>query len=1222
MVMRGRKFFYWTLGIAAGTLLLLCGLLLAAPLFINLESVHGEITSRIDRETGGHGAFQKLEISFLPRPHAVIYDGKLSLEGSQRVVFKTATIYPKLLPLLKGQLLPSRIQCDSLRADIDMESMREKQPSGHRNPQTDAKSKISRGIRAWAQKTSGLTIQVQNGFLSLSAEESRKFQVSDIDLSAENEGGSLALDLTCAANLLRHMDLKGRLDLSSLSTKGTLKLSGLNAGELPKTSRNHGLLGLDEGLLDLQADFEGVLPRSLKAAVSLSAPSLGLSRGNRKAALEGVRINGDVEWTKDMVSISLTHLTLDNPPMKLAGTFKNEADTPLVSLHLEGQDVMVPALRSWALDFMGDASTVKEIFAVVRGGKVPSISVDAKGKSLADLGNVAAYTIQGSMRGGEISLTRPDLNLAEVEGSALISNGILSGQRLSAKLNKIKGKQGILIVPLDDGAAPFQLDIQVDADLTEAHSVLKGIVTTGAFAEGLNNVRSIEGRAKARLKLNEIKHGLSVDVDCSSCRLKARYGTVPLPLLVKQGRIHYRQNQVALDELTGSYGRSRFLIASGLLDWQKAPQLNIASATGTLLLEEVYPLLFAPQHSDAWLKALKTIKGLVSINALTLKGPLKDPEAWQYQTDFQVQDLVLDTTLLPAPLKASKARLNANRGRISIRDAGIKILDADVSMAGKLTGPLKNPRSFETTLSGTLGSQSIHYLNETLNIPDAFLLRTPLKVQGGRFRWDRETGVSVATSTLFPSGPNVSVDMSYGPGKINIRNLQVTDRDAKAFFAMSAHEELVDLNFKGKLQKSTLDGIFQKNPILDGWIEGDISARVLPAQSFSTSAEGSLKGADIPVYGAKVPTRIEDFSLHAEGQLLRADAVRMVLGENSLIMSGNADLSTENPRFDVDISSKNVNLNNILAHLKKSKKTAVNAKKKSTWHFPIRGTAHLMWDSLKLDRYTWQPFQGEITLEPESIRVVVENARLCGISSPGSLRIRKDGTELNFRLKAEKSDLNQSITCLTHKRVSAEGTFDFSGKLSGKGDWDNLYEKIEGPLFFSSTNGRVKQDPALAQVLSVLNLTDIFKGKLPSLEEDGLPYDSVQIKGELKNGKIEIEKGLMNSSAMNLVFHGEVDPLKEQLDVTMLASPFTLTDRLIKMIPVAGYIMGGTLISVPVKINGSMKDPKVRILPLSEIGSGVWGMLKRTLETPFRLVEPLVGEKETPKEKEDESAFW
>ena len=112
----------------------------------------------------------------------------------------------------------------------------------------------------------------------------------------------------------------------------------------------------------------------------------------------------------------------------------------------------------------------------------------------------------------------------------------------------------------------------------------------------------------------------------------------------------------------------------------------------------------------------------------------------------------------------------------------------------------------------------------------------------------------------------------------------------------------------------------------------------------------------------------------------------------------------------------------------------------------------------------------------------------------------------------------------------------------------------------------------------------------------------------------------MNSSAMDLAFRGDMDALNDRMDLMMLASPFTITDRLIRLIPVAGYILGGTLISVPVKVDGPMADPKVRILPLSEIGSGIWGMMKRTLETPVKIMEPFVGEEQ--KDKGNEVEFW
>ena len=579
--------------------------------------------------------------------------------------------------------------------------------------------------------------------------------------------------------------------------------------------------------------------------------------------------------------------------------------------------------------------------------------------------------------------------------------------------------------------------------------------------------------------------------------------------------------------------------------------------------------------------------------------------------DLELENLFLNAAFVPGPLRISNARVEADTGSIRFSNAAVNIMDLDLNMTGKLAGPIADVRRFETTLSGTLGSQGMRYLYSTFDIPEDFLLR-PMRAQSGHALWEKNNGISFDGKLFFPEGPGVSLDVSYGPGRLNIRKLLVEDETARASIGLLAHEALVDVNFRGKLKKSTLDGIFKKNRVLDGWIAGDISARILPQQSFSTSAEGSLTGEGIPVYGVGLPATIEDFSLRTEGQQLRIESARMALAENRLAISGTANLSTENACFDMDISTADVDLDKILVFLKESSRETDNS---VPWSFPIRGTFHLMWDSLKIGGFTWHPFQGEITVAPDNIRVAIENSRLCGIDSPGILQLNHDGIALALGLKARKGLLNQTITCLTKKRVIAEGTFDLDGKIEGKGNWSNLLEKLEGPILYCSTNGRVRQDPALEGVISVLSVTDIFQGKLPAFEKKGLPYDLIRIKAKFKDGKIHIHEGVMNSSAINLVFQGNLDMFNEQLNLSMLASPFTLTDRLIKMIPVAGYILGGTLISVPVKVDGPMEKPRVRILPLSEIGSGMWGMMKRTLETPLRIVEPWVGKGKEPKDE-------
>jgi len=61
----------------------------------------------------------------------------------------------------------------------------------------------------------------------------------------------------------------------------------------------------------------------------------------------------------------------------------------------------------------------------------------------------------------------------------------------------------------------------------------------------------------------------------------------------------------------------------------------------------------------------------------------------------------------------------------------------------------------------------------------------------------------------------------------------------------------------------------------------------------------------------------------------------------------------------------------------------------------------------------------------------------------------------------------------------------------------------------------------------------------------------------------------------------------------------------VRKIPVLGYILGGNLVSIPVRISGNMKDPQVTFLSPSAIGSEVLGIAKRTLKLPITLAEPV-----------------
>jgi len=237
-MMTGRKTIFWVSGILGGVLLLLFAFLLAAPRLINLKSIHDDIEARIHQETGGQVTFEKLDLLFLPRPHAVIRKVNFSFSGVKSLAFKTITVYPKLLPLFKGEFLPAHIQFSRPRTDMELTPDKKETPWAIPFPMKNGPLEIPRGLRTWLEKTDGLTIAVEEGVFNLTATGHRSFRFSDIDLSAEHEKGVLTFELNSTSNLFKNMKLKGRIEPASLKTKGTLNLSGFKTGDLPGNPQN------------------------------------------------------------------------------------------------------------------------------------------------------------------------------------------------------------------------------------------------------------------------------------------------------------------------------------------------------------------------------------------------------------------------------------------------------------------------------------------------------------------------------------------------------------------------------------------------------------------------------------------------------------------------------------------------------------------------------------------------------------------------------------------------------------------------------------------------------------------------------------------------------------------------------------------------------------------------------------------------------------------------
>jgi len=125
------------------------------------------------------------------------------------------------------------------------------------------------------------------------------------------------------------------------------------------------------------------------------------------------------------------------------------------------------------------------------------------------------------------------------------------------------------------------------------------------------------------------------------------------------------------------------------------------------------------------------------------------------------------------------------------------------------------------------------------------------------------------------------------------------------------------------------------------------------------------------------------------------------------------------------------------------------------------------------------------------------------------------------------------------------------------------------------------------------------------VRDKGFGYDAIRAHAAIKAGVLNFDEILVDGHSMKISGMGSVNLIAETIDVDLLVAPLKTFDRIVKNMPVVGYITGGSVLSAPVRIKGSMADPQVVPLPPAAVGRGLMGILERTLKAPLKVVESL-----------------
>ncbi len=268
--------------------------------------------------------------------------------------------------------------------------------------------------------------------------------------------------------------------------------------------------------------------------------------------------------------------------------------------------------------------------------------------------------------------------------------------------------------------------------------------------------------------------------------------------------------------------------------------------------------------------------------------------------------------------------------------------------------------------------------------------------------------------------------------------------------------------------------------------------------------------------------------------------------------------------------------------------------------------------NLSWNDYLWNPVKFTIDFSKQGPLVRVAEAKLCGIDSVGEFTVYGKDLALDFSLDGKGLDVASSYSCLTRGRVKMTGALDFSSRISSQGLVDDLVNTLQGPLQMTFTNGVIEQGKALANILEVLNVTEIVKGRLPTLGSTGFAYKTISLRGQFRNGKLLIETLSMDGETLDLLGSGEIDMEEKTVNVELLAAPFKTVDSILKYFPGANYLLGGGLVTIPISIKGDLNDPVVRVMSASSVGTSLLNLWERTYKSPLKLIDSFIPANKKP----------
>jgi hypothetical protein len=695
-------------------------------------------------------------------------------------------------------------------------------------------------------------------------------------------------------------------------------------------------------------------------------------------------------------------------------------------------------------------------------------------------------------------------------------------------------------------------------------------------------------------------------ISISKAAVRGYYDFIQYPITIKEGRFEYGDNRLVFENVNGAVGLSSFSAVTGSLNYREPRQIEISSGKFSLDLAQTKNLLNGFDKLREELSDFAFARGRLELVSLSLKGPLDNPSRWDFTSAGTLAKIAVKHAQLPGVMNLAGGEFTAAPAKLTVSNVKVNLLDAALTVDGSLESPEKGPLSLTGMATGAIGAQMTAWVSRKTELPQQFMLRSPLQMTKSRLVWKEDGDVAFTGDLTVAGGPRLSLDILRAPQTVQVKELLVRDGEQSARMTLNLKKDNFAFSFNGNLEQGTLNKIFQVPPLEGSLIQGNIEVNAFWETPIRFTARGRLAGRQLRVPLKDQAAIVQFFFLEADQDRINIRSADVRWQNSRLSLMGTLLAQTNALRLDLDIAADRVVWEEF-NHLVNSESNA-GEKNKSIAAIalpPLEGTLRLNADNFTFANFSWTPLRATASLVPNGIRAEIERGEVCGVDTIGRVDFVDGKIGLDVSLSVTEGQLESTSLCLTENRHALTGSFTLRGQITGQGVPEKVLQTLRGDFEFNARDGQFQPSPnvdtALENTFHYLNEKKDFNLDFPDLNREAFPFRSIRFKGNVQGMTLVNDQLVIESSLYIVSGDGKVDLERQHIDARGLVTVRLPGDRIIRRIPLVGSIfgIGGSILGIPVRVVGPLDSPTITYLAPADVGAELLNIPVRILGLPL-----------------------